>query len=908
MWHFSFAKWRSKFPVQRSIFVDSGTTFLYNNLKTLILWPLVAVIVAAFSWTSILTQLRKEEKETEAMARSYANQAARTIQVIDHILLHVRFEWILSNGNLQLENTNRTELFPASPIFNVGIVNREGMLITNTIPAQHALDLSDRRYFLTHQNGIGDNLYIGEMVIGRITKRSVVQFSRRIFDTDGRFNGVIRASVAPEYLTTTYDTITLGHWGLMALIGNDLAIRAVRIGETVSDANNVTLRQTAISSPQVRESLFTKPNGSTFASGDIWFLDKRSRYIGWQKVDNYPLIALIGLDAEDAFAPYYKERKEVLYRTALGSLTLLAFTVIATWLSVRLAWRKHQMELIQSAYRLATEEGSEGFYICRPVTDRDRTVTDFEVIDCNQAGAEFYGMSREDMIGTKLLHLHHKDKSDWPEQLLHRLLIALEKGKFDDDIEVNSRGGRGKQWFHLKIAYCEGSLSITTRDITKSKEHIIELERRGNEDALTSLPNRHWMTSYLPDALHQALDSHIKIALLFIDLDGFKVINDTAGHEAGDELLCNAARRIKQAIRPNDHVVRMGGDEFVVIVEQLPDKAEAAYIAERILHAFEAKFQLSTGTFKVGTSIGISIFPYDGTDGNTLLTHADAAMYSAKTSGKNSYRFFDRQYFSEVRNRQHREAELQHALEHDQFVVYYQPRVDISTGVTCSMEALVRWTHPTRGIVGPNEFIPLAEETGLIIHLGKIVISKVCAQLAFWQQNKQNLVPISINVSARQFNETCVATILNEALSQFNLPANLVEVELTESSVTGDSKHVAESLEELQRMGIKLAVDDFGTGYSSLSQLQRLDFDILKVDQSFTEELVRTKEGEVFFTAIITMAHALGMRVVAEGVETFEQVKKLKALGCDEIQGFYISQPMPAATNQPVFYISDFCA
>jgi EAL domain-containing protein (putative c-di-GMP-specific phosphodiesterase class I) len=232
--------------------------------------------------------------------------------------------------------------------------------------------------------------------------------------------------------------------------------------------------------------------------------------------------------------------------------------------------------------------------------------------------------------------------------------------------------------------------------------------------------------------------------------------------------------------------------------------------------------------------------------------------------------------------------------------MYYQPRVDILTGTTSSMEALVRWEHPTKGLLGPLDFIPLAEETGLILSLGELVIDKVCAQLADWEKTGQELVPVSINVSPRQFNEVDVAKILSASIAHHNIDAKLVEVELTESSVMGDSSDVSRTLMALRRMGIKLLVDDFGTGYSSLSQLQRLDFDVLKVDRAFTAEVDRTEKGHVFFKAIITMAHALGMRVVAEGVENENQIKILKSLHCDEIQGFYISKPLPPSETQPV--------
>jgi diguanylate cyclase (GGDEF)-like protein len=390
------------------------------------------------------------------------------------------------------------------------------------------------------------------------------------------------------------------------------------------------------------------------------------------------------------------------------------------------------------------------------------------------------------------------------------------------------------------------------------------------------------------------------LAVLFIDLDGFKTVNDTMGHAAGDEVLRNAGRRLKEAIRPHDCVARLGGDEFVAILDNIMQKIDAAHVAERILHAFQSGFRISKGVHSVGASIGISVYPSDGDDANTLLHHADIAMYSVKTTGKRNFRFYDRKYYDALRAGLEKEAELRHAIEHDQFVMYYQPRVDISTGTTSSMEALVRWAHPTKGLIEPLEFIPLAEETGLIVRLGEIVINKVCEQLAFWARGRQELVPVSINVSSRQFNEANVAEMLATALARYHVNPSLVEVELTESSMMGDSRDVANALTAIQKMGIKLLVDDFGTGYSSLSQLQRLDFDVLKVDRAFTAELERTEEGNVFFKAIITMAHALGMRVVAEGVETLGQIKILKSLKCDEIQGFYISKPLPAPESQPI--------
>ncbi|WP_229487986.1 bifunctional diguanylate cyclase/phosphodiesterase [Pseudoduganella lutea] len=888
-----------------------GISFVARRSRLILFWPILSLCIAVLGWVSILDTLERERRAREddalrdaaAIARGYAGHLGRTFHMIDQILQHVRFEWALSEQRLRLEGPSAPGLFPSTPIFNVGIVGTDGKLITNTLPVRSE-DVSDRMYFRVHDDRlhktqVADTLYVGAAAIGRSTGRSVVHFSRRLTGNDGSFAGVVRAAVAPAYLMASYDRVALGGNGLLSILGTDGAIRASRVGESVYKSTTSPFAATALAASALRGEPMARPGGSMLVDGAAWFLDRRNRYLGWQKVPGYPVIAIAGVDQQEAFAAFEKVRATTLARTTISTVVLALFTVVAMALSLRLGWRKYQMELTREAYRLATEEGSEGFYICRVIRDRNTAIVDFEVIDCNRTGAELYGRPREAMIGARLSHLHEADRSDWRARLLQRFIVAVERGVFEDDIEVPFKNGREK-WYRVKMAHSKGLLSVTACDITESRQHMFELERRGNEDGLTGLPNRHWMTAYLPAALQRATARRGMVALLFIDLDGFKNVNDTAGHHSGDALLRNVAKRLKLAVRPADHVVRVGGDEFIVIIEQVHDRAAVAHIAERVLQAFQERFHVAEGSYPVGASIGISLFPEDGTEMQELLTHADAAMYAVKTSGKMNYRFFDREYYETIRAKIDRNAELRHALDTDQLIMYYQPRIDVLTGETCSLEALVRWAHPTRGLLEPIDFIPLAEETGLIVELGEVVIDKVCAQMAHWSRQGRHVVPVSINVSPRQFNESDVTEVLRKALTRHGIAPELVEIELTESSMTADNVHVSESLEDMQQLGIALAVDDFGTGYSSLSQLQRLDFDVLKVDKAFTAELEKTKEGSVFFTAIITMAHALGMRVVAEGVETAGQARQLKQLDCDELQGYFISMPLPATETQPI--------
>jgi diguanylate cyclase (GGDEF)-like protein len=443
------------------------------------------------------------------------------------------------------------------------------------------------------------------------------------------------------------------------------------------------------------------------------------------------------------------------------------------------------------------------------------------------------------------------------------------------------------------------------RDITNSRAQVSALERQSFEDALTRLPNRHWLNSYLPALLEHLKSNQQMAAVLFIDLDGFKAVNDTLGHEIGDEVLRHAGLRLRDAVRPHDSVARIGGDEFLVVLERIGTTREATHVAQRIVDAFRQPFGSPKGEASVGASIGIATYPRDGTTADALLRAADSAMYAVKGQGKGVFMFYDKRLAEAALARQVLEKELRQALDSDQLIVYYQPRISPVSGRVESMEALVRWQHPRKGLLEPLEFIGLAEEAGLIVGLGEVVTKKVCQQLAAWQKSFKHAVPVSINVSPLQLRDA-FASALRQALQDNAVPAELVEIEITESAMTDlTDPRIAASVAAIRELGCKLVVDDFGTGYSSLSRLQDLDCDVLKVDRAFTARLARTEKGAALFEAIIGMAHALDMIVVAEGVETAEQLLELQRLGCDEVQGYLFSRPLPAA-NSAEFFSSSY--
>jgi diguanylate cyclase (GGDEF)-like protein len=870
--------------------------FLRHNFYLLLGWPIGALLLGALAWSVLLSHLdglgRDAEqaalRHTASLARTYAGNLSRTIESIDQILLHVKYELALADGRLRLENIDERGLFPSQLLVNIAISDRNGMLLTSTTPFERDTSVASRPFFQWQKQASGDALHIGLVTFGQVSERPVIPFTRRLTDAAGEFNGIVLASVVPDFFTASYDDATLGRHGFLGSVERGAVTGVTRIGDKVY--------------PPGAEGLLAAPSlggasGSVLLLGARWFADGRSRYVGWDVVQAYPLYALAGLDQEEALAEYRESRAAAIRNAVLATLVLAAFTLTAMGLSLRLAWRKHRMEETQAAYRMATEEGSEGFYIARPVRDGQEDVVDFEIIDSNHRGAEFLRERREELIGKRISLLYAGAN---PERLMSWLREAVAKGFYENEVEVPGDSPFRLAWAHVKAVRTNGDLAITLRDISERRAQVAELERRSNQDELTALPNRHWAQAYLPRAVGQAEKHGVQLGILFVDLDGFKKVNDTMGHAVGDEVLRTAALRIKEAVRPHDNVVRIGGDEFVVIIEQIEHRQDAAHVAQRVVQAFRQSIRTSKGVHAVGASIGIATFPADGANAETLLQNADIAMYSVKTAGKGGYRFYDRKFYDALRERLARESDLRAAIENDQFLLFYQPRVDLASGAFSSMEALVRWQHPDRGVVEPLEFISLAEESGLILELDKLVIEKACSQLAQWAQQEGTLIPVSVNVSSRQFNEAGLPEVLAGALARHGIDPGLLELEITESLMTGGTPEVNRTLTAIRRMGVKLLVDDFGSGYSSLAQLQRLDFDVLKVDRAFTADLDGSDQGQgqAFFTAIVTMAHALGMRVVAEGVENARQAEILKALGCDEIQGYYVSRPLPPAGVQ----------
>jgi diguanylate cyclase (GGDEF)-like protein len=439
------------------------------------------------------------------------------------------------------------------------------------------------------------------------------------------------------------------------------------------------------------------------------------------------------------------------------------------------------------------------------------------------------------------------------------------------------------------------NVSVALENLDRADEKVQadgRIQYLATHDELTGLPNRVTFHQLFEQSIKSAQRYGSKCALLFIDLDRFKVINDSLGHAAGDTLLVEVANRLRACVRESDLVARFGGDEFVIVLNGISDREQIAVVARKILTALPPPIVLAGHECRTTGSIGIAVFPENGSDVQTLTKNADMAMYLAKEEGKNNFRFFSPEIRSQSIERLKLEADLRHALELDQFTLHYQPKLEVATGRISGVEALLRWTHPKLGNLPPTGFIPLAEETGLIIPIGRWVLKTACAQNMAWQSDGLPAISMAVNLSPRQFLDANLLDDIDEVLASTGMPAHLLQLEITESMVMQNVERAIKLLDEIRSRGVRLAIDDFGTGYSSMSLMKKFPIDTIKIDRSFVRDLAESPEDRAIATAIISMGKALGLTVVAEGVETTEQDIFLRGHACDEVQGYLFSKPV----------------
>jgi diguanylate cyclase (GGDEF)-like protein/PAS domain S-box-containing protein len=599
------------------------------------------------------------------------------------------------------------------------------------------------------------------------------------------------------------------------------------------------------------------------------------------KADNC-ILGVLSICAADEHAfsdQEYKLFEELVNNLAFGMVTLKSRVI------------KKELEKTLLLHNQAIEAARNGILIV------DARQPGNSVVYANPAFKQITGYDIAEILGRNLSFLHGEDR-DQPG--LDTIRSAILEQKTGHAVIRNYRKDGSLFWNKLTISPVKNPSGEVTHfvsimdDITDFKAYQEQLEYQANYDELTGLINRNLLNDRFEQAISSAQRDQKGVCIFFMDLDNFKVINDTMGHSAGDELLKIIAERLLNCARSSDTVARYGGDEFVLVFPHIAKMEDAALIAERIIAEISQPLQVKGRKLQGTVSIGISLYPHDGLNKEALFQHADAAMYHAKDKGRNTFCFYTEALNLRLMQRLTLEEDLHQALKEEQFMVYYQPKVDLRTGKISGVEALLRWNHPEKGMIPPDQFIPLAEDTGLILPIGEWVLRTACLQAKAWQKVGLPDITMAINVSPKQLHWSPFDKTISRVLVQSGLEARYLDLEITEGAVMQEPERMVVTLTRLKEIGVQISMDDFGTGYSSLSYLKRFPFDNLKIDKAFIND-IPTDEGDVTLVlTIIAMAHNFKLKVIAEGVETQAQMDFLTQKNCDEIQGYFFSRPLPA--------------
>jgi diguanylate cyclase (GGDEF)-like protein len=734
--------------------------------------------------------------------------------------------------------------------------------------------LSDREHFQIHVDARDDQLFISKPLTSRTTGQSQVRVSRGMRNADGSFAGVIGTVFDSYHLARFYETIDVGQEGLVAVIGLDGVVRAFAgrgfdgFGRTVLDR-------------QLLEPHVSKNPVGWYLSDGTW-VDGIKRLVSYRKVAGFPLTVAVGLSERDFFAGDW--RKERAYQAIANTLTLFILLVVgmSIWDRAKLELARDEIHTQNVRFGAALDNMSQG--LC--MFDADQ-----RVVVCNERYARMYGLSPEQVTpGTTLRQIVERRIARGlyagasPADYLHERLAPVTT----HSIDIHKLSD-GRAIMISRQPMPGGGWVTTHEDVTERQRIEAQIAHMAHHDALTDLANRALLRERMEEALHRWQRNGEGFAIFCLDLDHFKNINDTLGHSCGDLLLKTVAQRLANCVREIDTVARLGGDEFAIIQSSVERHQDADILAERLRQVIAEPFDVDGNQVFLSVSMGIALAPDDGTDVEQLLKNADLALYRAKADGRNRSRFFESEMNAIVQHRRALELALRQALSSGQFELHYQPVIHLESNKIRSFEALLRWHHPERGLVLPAEFVPLAEEIGLILPLGEWALRQACAQAAAWPRDTK----VAVNLSSAHFRTGNIVNVVMNTLAASGLSPDRLELEVTESVLLPEEPQHLAMLHNLRKMGVSVALDDFGTGYASLSYLQTFPFDKIKIDKSFVGALPERSSSAAIVHAMVRLGHSLGMTITAEGVETQAQLDELRAMGCTEAQGNLFSPPRP---------------
>jgi diguanylate cyclase (GGDEF)-like protein/PAS domain S-box-containing protein len=714
-----------------------------------------------------------------------------------------------------------------------------------------------------------------------------------------RHRAVIGETAAVFRVDHLIDTI-LGAGGFLNVPGMAISIYAGPSAE----ARNLAFRHSAVPLAEDGISLGgipliprwllvdrTDPVSETFnLAGNPWYMEVSQTAIPFTDAHSGSLYALLGGILSSVLAAVYVytlvSRTATIERVASERTAALQFANLR--LSEDIALRMRSEESLRLRERVI-EVSANAIIIC------SASAPDYAIEYVNPAFEHITGYSAADVVGRSLESLQGSSQD---QQNIEEIRAALREKRQGHALLRNYRKDGSGYWNDLFIAPVQDGNGVISHfvvaqyDITAVMRYEAELEFQAKHDTLTGLANRNLLRERLTQAIASAKRNSTPIWVVFVDLDRFKFVNDTLGHEAGDVLLKVLAGRLQSAAREADTVARLGGDEFVLVLPEHTEDGPGLAVLQGIMDAVAQPLVIHDHEFFLTCSIGVATYPADGCTAESLTKHADIAMYRAKEMGRNTFQFYTATMNERTLDRLSIENDLRHALDRDEFTIHYQPQVNLCSGCIVGMEALIRWNHPVHGLIPPARFIGLAEEMGLIIPIGAWVIRTACIQTKAWQQAGLGDLRIAVNLSPRQFTQKALVQSIADVLHATGLDPRFLELELTESMVMSDVDNAIAILRNLKGLGIHISIDDFGTGYSSLSYLKRFPIDVLKIDQSFVNDLTVDADDAAIVVSIISLAHSLRLQVIAEGVETAEQLAFLRAHGCDQVQGYYFSRPI----------------
>jgi len=846
--------------------------------------------------TLLLISLANERQVVEKNARQTVEnlslvlqeQALASVQKIDLLLRdiqgHVRpGDMRLQRGTggaraMELHELLKSRIETTPDVSVVHLTNAKGEHIISSLTPLPLINIADRDYFQYQKSNAAAGLVISPPLISRTIGKWSLVLTRRLNFEDGSFAGVVTCIMNLDYLQQFYGSLHLGTQGAVAMYDTKMRLVA-RFPRSEKDMGKTPAGHAAL--PLVEKGI-THAVYHTKAA-----IDGVDRLYSFRQVGKLPLFVFAGIARDDYLAEWRKHVWQYGVGALIFSMIVMGFLLRQRQVDETL--RKNEADLRVAATAFESQQGM--------------IITDVRciILQVNHAFVNITGYTAEETVGqTPRLLKSERNPPDFFTAMWENInRTGLWQG------EIWNRRKNGDVYpAWLTITAVKGTNDEVTNyvgtlnDITERKAVEEKINNLAFYDPLTHLPNRRLLMDRLRQALTSRNRSRHPGALLFIDLDNFKSLNDTKGHDIGDLLLIEVANRLKNRVRERDTVARLGGDEFVVILEDLGAEAErnsarAELVAQKILETISLPYHLQNHEYRTTCSIGIGLLNDHETSVDELLKRADAAMYQAKQSGRNTLQFFDPTMQAALEVRMTLESDLRHALLQNQYQLYYQAQVD-HTGRVIGAEALLRWIHPQHGLVSPKQFIPLAEETGLIIPIGQWVLEVACQQIKAWETSpRTRSLRLAVNVSARQFRQPDFVEQVREIIKKAAIDPSLLKLELTESMVLGDVTDTIAKMQALKQIGVHFSMDDFGSGYSSLAYLTRLPLDQLKIDQSFVHNIGTKSTDVVIIQTIVGMANNLGIEVIAEGVETQLQRDFLEGAGCRYYQGYLFGRPVP---------------